>query len=72
MAGATCGKCGGRMEPGFLLELKDGNQKAVTEWVEGEPEKGWFGFVKVRGKRRLKVQTQRCTRCFYLESYAPA
>ena len=35
----SCPKCGGRLEQGILLELKDGNQKAVTEWVEGMPEK---------------------------------
>ena len=71
MAGSTCAKCGGRMEAGFLLDLKDGNQKAVTEWIEGEPEKGWFGSVKVRRRRQLPVETHRCTRCGYLESYAP-
>jgi hypothetical protein len=71
MAGGTCPKCGGRMEPGFLLELKDGNQKTVTEWVEGVPEKGWFGTTSTRGKRRLAIQTFRCTRCGLLESYAP-
>jgi hypothetical protein len=58
------------MEPGFLLELRDGNQKVVTEWIEGVPEKGWFGLVKIRGKRKLTVETVRCTRCGYLESYA--
>jgi hypothetical protein len=59
------------MEPGFLLELKDGNMAAVGEWVGGPPEKGLFGTVKLRGKRRLKTETWRCTRCGYLESYAP-
>ena len=59
------------MEQGFLLDERDGNMKDVTDWVEGAPEKGWFGTVKVRGKRRLAVETHRCTRCGYLESYAP-
>jgi hypothetical protein len=58
------------MEQGILLELKDGNQKAVTEWVEGMPEKKWYG-LSIRGKRKLTVETWRCARCFYLESYAP-
>lgn len=66
----ACPKCGGRMEQGFLLELRDGNQKVVTDWIEGTPEKGWFGLAKIRGKRRLEVQTYRCQRCAYLESYA--
>ena len=60
------------MEAGFLLEQRDGNMKGVTEWIEGAPETGWFGGVKVRHRRKLPVQTQRCTRCAYLESYAPA
>jgi hypothetical protein len=59
------------MEPGFLLEQRDGNMKGVTEWVAGAPEKGWFGAVKVRGRRKLTVESYRCTRCGFLESYAP-
>jgi predicted nucleic-acid-binding Zn-ribbon protein len=70
MAASQCAKCGGRMEPGFLLELGDGNRKVVTEWIAGEPEKGWFESVKIRGKRKLRVETARCIRCGYLESYA--
>ncbi len=66
----SCAKCGGRMDQGILLELKDGNQKAVTEWVEGAPERKWYGLV-IRGKRKLTVETWRCGRCAYLESYAP-
>jgi hypothetical protein len=58
------------MEAGFLLEQRDGNMRGVTEWIEGAPEKGWFGNVKVRGKRQLAVETHRCNRCGYLESYA--
>jgi hypothetical protein len=60
------------MEQGFLLEQRDGNLKDVTEWIEGVPEKGWFGHVKVKHKRQLAVETWRCGRCGYLESYAPA
>jgi hypothetical protein len=66
----SCPKCGGRMDQGFLLELKDGNQKAVTEWVEGMPHKKWYG-LSIRGQRKLTVETWRCGRCAYLESYAP-
>jgi hypothetical protein len=40
--------------------------------VEGAPERGWFRLLKLRGKRQLEVQTWRCTRCGYLESYAPS
>ena len=34
------------MDVGFLLEERDGSMKDVTEWVEGAPEKGWFGGSK--------------------------
>ena len=70
MSKATCPKCGGRMEQGILLELKDGNQNAVTEWVEGTPEKRWWG-LSIRGRRKVPVETWRCGRCAFLESYAP-
>ena len=66
----SCPKCGGRMDEGFLLELKDGNQKARTEWIEGAPLKKWYGIV-IRNKRKLPIETWRCGRCTYLESYAP-
>ncbi|WP_305098039.1 hypothetical protein [Croceibacterium aestuarii] len=58
------------MDAGLLLDLRDGNQKAVTEWVEGAPERKWYGLV-TRGKRKLTVETWRCSRCHLLESYAP-
>ena len=66
----SCPKCGGRMDQGLLLELKDGNQKAVTEWVEGAPRKKWWG-LSYKGSKRLEIETWRCGRCAYLESYAP-
>jgi len=55
-----------------MLEQRDGNMKGVTEWIEGAPEKGWFGAVKLRRRKRMEVQTYRCGRCGFLESYAPA
>ena len=58
------------MEEGILLELKDGNQKAATEWVEGRPVKKWYG-LSIRGRRKLTIETWRCGRCTFLESYAP-
>lgn len=70
MPDPTCAKCKGRMEPGFILELRDSNQKGVSEWIEGEPQKAWFSSLKITGKRRLPIRTQRCTRCGFLESYA--
>ena len=66
----SCPKCGGRMEQGFVPEAKDHSTK-VEMWVEGAPKKGWAG-LKFRGLRRIEIETWRCGRCAYLESYAPA
>ena len=60
------------MAQGFLLEFTDHGVGHATSWVEGAPEKGWFGAVKRKGKKELTVETFRCERCFLLESYAPA
>ena len=65
----SCPKCGGRMEQGFAPEAGDNSTKVET-WVEGAPKKGWAG-LKLRGLRRLEIETWRCGRCAFLESYAP-
>lgn len=65
----TCAQCGGRMEQGFIPEATR-HSNGPSEWIEGPPEKGWAG-LKLRGKRRLAVETYRCQRCGVLESYAP-
>ena len=59
------------MEEGFILDYRR-DVSRVSEWVAGPPEKGLFGFVKHRGRRKFAVETFRCERCNYLESYAPA
>ncbi len=68
---SNCPKCAGTMEPGFLLDQGEGPH-AVTEWVEGEPEKSLWTGLKLRRKTRLKIATWRCRRCGFLESYAPS
>lgn len=57
------------MEQGFVPEATR-HSNGPNEWIEGAPEKSWMG-LRLRGKRRLEVQTWRCQRCAYLESYAP-
>lgn len=66
----SCPKCGARMERGFVPEAKDHSTK-VEMWVEGAPQKTWWG-LDYKGSRRLEIETWRCGRCGYLESYAPA
>ena len=69
MQSPTCGKCAGAMEQGFLLEAADGGV-VPPEWIEGPMERSFWTLVKVKGRRRHKVTTYRCTACGYLESYA--
>jgi ribosomal protein L37E len=69
MSKTTCAKCGGRMEQGFVPEAKDHSTK-VESWFEGVPQKRWWG-LKTRGLRHLEIETWRCARCGFLESYAP-
>ncbi|MEO6151841.1 MAG: hypothetical protein ABIT09_01105 [Croceibacterium sp.] len=57
------------MEPGFVIDVNR-NANGVSNWLEGPPDKAWYG-LRLRGKRKLPVETWRCTRCAYLESYAP-
>jgi len=42
----------------------------VEMWIEGPPQKKWYG-LRTWKLRKIEVQTWRCQRCFYLESYAP-
>jgi len=58
------------MEQGYLLE-RDRGQNAATVWVEGAVDKKWYG-IKTGDKLKLAVETWRCGRCGYLESFAPA
>ena len=63
-----CPKCDSSMTLGAIVE-KDQSMSTVTTWLEGPIVKGWFG-LKFRGKKPIEIQTYRCNRCGYLESYA--
>ncbi len=72
MAGSnpTCPKCKSAMEEGFLLDKGDHNSSNVPIWVDGPPDKRWWG-LRTGDKEKLQVVTFGCVRCGYLESYAP-
>ena len=60
------------MEDGFILEAGESG-RAVSKWIEGKPEIPWTRFgVKINDRAQYPIQTLRCTRCGYLESYARA
>lgn len=67
-AKTACPKCRGKMERGFVLDYTYGARVAST-WIEGAPEQGWTG-VRVRGKKSLQIEADRCTSCGFLEFYA--
>ena len=66
-----CPKCGRSMESGFVLDLAHG-AVAQSSWVEGAPVPSLWTGLKIKGHQRLPVTTFRCTKCGYLESYAPS
>ncbi len=70
MAEPVCPKCHAEMEPGFLIEHGDYGQAGTSEWAEGPPERSVWTGIKLRGKERRRVDTYRCVRCGFLESYA--
>jgi hypothetical protein len=65
-----CPKCQNRMEAGFIPDLSYG-AVALASWVEGVPEKGWTGSVKLRAKTQTPILAYRCVSCGFLENYAP-
>jgi len=69
MRSNSCPKCTSSMTQGFVLDRDSYGGHRVRKWVEGAPLKGFFG-LKIGKRQQLEVQTWRCTRCGYLESYA--
>lgn len=65
----VCPKCQSSMAEGFVVDKKDGVSH-VSSWLEGAPEKGFFGNIRFRGRKPVEIATWRCTRCGFLESYA--
>ena len=65
-----CPKCQTGMEQGFIPDQSYGAILLGT-WVEGMPDKGWTGSLKLKGRRRFGISVYRCAGCGFLESYAP-
>ena len=64
------------MAGGFVRDVTQG-ATLQSQWVEGEADT-WkvlglsMGTLSMSHRVRLPIITYRCTRCGYLESYAPA
>jgi predicted nucleic-acid-binding Zn-ribbon protein len=65
-----CPKCDGEMQEGFILDSAHGHSRLVLRWVVGKPEPSFWTGTKVAGKEQHPVQSFRCAKCGYLESYA--
>ena len=65
-----CPKCAEVMQEGFVVDYGY-SKNYVAQWVAGKPELGFLGGTKLWGKEQRPIQTFRCPKCGYLESYAP-
>jgi hypothetical protein len=72
MPTAVCPKCAGRFEEGFPLDRGHHNQSAQASWIEGKPLRSFWTGLATRGRPSHKITSYRCSRCGFLESYAPA
>ena len=57
-----CPFCKDSMEEGFVLEVTR-NRRTATEWVKGEPEKGFLGDLKIEKEKKIVLD--------YLEATFP-
>lgn len=69
-ASRVCAKCGSAMAVGVVLNGLQGGQ-LMPCWVEGIPQQGVFGNLKLRNLRALPIVAHRCHTCGYVEFYAP-
>ena len=68
----VCPKCAGRFEEGFMLDLIDDNRSRQASWIEGKPLRSFWTGLATKGRTRHKIISYRCSRCGFLEAYAPA
>ena len=65
-----CPKCQSKMSEGVIVDMGHG-QSVVSHWLPAPIKVSrWWG-LKVRKKDVIPTVTLRCTRCGFLESYAP-
>ena len=70
MRSLSCIRCQGSMTRGFFLQETPGHSRTTAQWVEGEPVRSFWTGLKLGGRTKMPVETWRCGRCGYLESYA--
>ena len=62
-----CPKCGGTVEPGFILDSAYGGP-APTRWVAGYADRAYLADLPNR--RQIVIAAYRCTACGFVELYA--
>jgi hypothetical protein len=66
-----CTKCQGELEGGFMLDHNDVSAHQAL-WASGAPTRTVASDTgPSKTERMLPVVTFRCTKCGYLESFAP-
>ena len=65
-----CPKCSGNMQEGFILDRLESAARQISMWVEGAPEKSFWMGLNLKGRKTIEIQTYRCHKCGFLESYA--
>lgn len=58
------------MTEGFVADNTHGGA-SVSRWYAGKPQRSMWTGLKLRKIEQHEIMTSRCSRCGYLESYAP-
>ena len=66
-----CPKCSNLMEVGFLLDRGAENFTFQALWVEGKAEESFWLGLNIKDKKKINVKVFRCSKCSFLEFYAP-
>ena len=66
---ATCAKCGGRMQEGFVADYGHGTI-IPSRWVKGRPRRSFLTGTKTRDQPNFQMAALRCERCGFVEFYA--
>jgi ssDNA-binding Zn-finger/Zn-ribbon topoisomerase 1 len=67
----TCNECGGKMQRGFVVETRGaGTPYEASYWLEGKPERRFWGGLKTEEKQSYYITAYRCENCGFLKFYA--
>jgi hypothetical protein len=66
-----CGKCGGKMTPGHVLDQGHMGWASPLQLIMGLPRKTALGNYDSAGRTKYVLQAFRCESCTAVEFYAP-